>query len=125
MNKFVVAVSITVIALAVLVVPTIIQGVYYGLRGVPLVRLLSPACNGTAAGTLTFSWSPEPQPYHHYRLQVRAGEDWEVDDLIAVELADTSYPTTLEPGIYMYNVIAFSEANESQAGSSPCRFTVQ
>lgn len=133
MNKWLIVILVLILALLILIGPTFFTGVYYGISGTPGIVLLSPECNSTTSKTPTFTFRAEPDPlmYHHYLLKIKKGDSWdnpsllEINNITAQEISYEEISVIpLEPGDYLYNIIALSEANEGEAGSSPCKFTV-
>ncbi len=125
MNKVLIIVIIAVLGIAAFTIPTLLQAGYYGFVGTPQVALLYPDCNGTTTTPVIFIWQGEPNPYDHYMLQLREGSVWDGAFLMQIASRGTNYTTVLEPGMYIFNVIAFNANNETSAGSSPCVFYVQ
>lgn len=113
-----------VVVISILVLLTLSQGAYYGVAGTPKIVLLSPVCNSTVRQDVVFTWHPEPNTYYSYKVQIKSGENWDVENLLYATVFDTTYSATLEPGVYMYNVVAYDSSNQAQAGSNPCRFVV-
>ncbi len=133
MNKLLIIIPIIIIAALVIIGPTLFGGITYGIIGTPEIILLSPTCNSTTTQTPTFTFRPEPDPlmYHHYLLKIKKGNSWddpnflELNNITHYEISyDEITQTPLEPGDYLYNIVALNENEEGQAGSSPCKFTV-
>ncbi len=125
MNKLLIIPLAVVGFFAALIIPQLLQAGYYGVAGGPQVILDYPVCNSTVSQEVNFRWTPQPSAYDHYLLQVKVGGSWDASNFIAATVTATNYLAMLVPGVYMYNVIAFNELNETRAGSGPCEFTVQ
>jgi hypothetical protein len=116
--------------LSIVMISGCIRAVEYGLTGVPKINLIEPSCNSTVNNTPTFVFTPQPSPYHHYLLKIKQGTEWVDENYIEFITDETSInyssisETPLPTGDYLYNVIGYDSNNNSQAGSSPCKFTV-